>query len=27
MGHAMMLERGWEKVAVRIDEWLVAQGL
>lgn len=27
MGHAMMLERGWEQVAVRIDEWLVGQGL
>jgi non-heme chloroperoxidase len=27
MGHAMMLERGWEKVAGRIDEWLVEQGL
>jgi len=27
MGHAMMLERGWEQVAVRIDEWLTAQGL
>ncbi|MDR2207535.1 MAG: alpha/beta hydrolase [Azoarcus sp.] len=27
MGHAMMLERDWEKVAIRIDEWLVAQGL
>ena len=27
MGHAMMLERNWEKVAVRIDEWLTGQGL
>jgi non-heme chloroperoxidase len=27
MGHAMMLERDWEKVASRIGEWLVAQGL
>ncbi len=27
MGHAMMLERDWEKVAVRIDEWLIEQGL
>jgi len=27
MGHAMMLERDWEKVAIRIDEWLIAQGL
>jgi len=27
MGHAMMLERDWEKVAGRIDEWLVVQGL
>ncbi|MCL1825394.1 MAG: lysophospholipase [Betaproteobacteria bacterium] len=27
MGHAMMLEHGWETVAARIDEWLVAQGL
>ncbi|MDR0702067.1 MAG: lysophospholipase [Azoarcus sp.] len=27
MGHGMMLERGWENVAVRIDEWLCAQGL
>ncbi|MCL2875337.1 MAG: alpha/beta hydrolase [Betaproteobacteria bacterium] len=27
MGHAMMLERHWEKVAVRIDEWLIEQGL
>jgi len=26
MGHAMMLERGWENVAIRIDEWLTAQG-
>jgi non-heme chloroperoxidase len=27
MGHGMMLERSWEKVATRIDEWLIAQGL
>jgi len=27
MGHAMMLEQGWEKVAARIDEWLIEQGL
>jgi non-heme chloroperoxidase len=27
MGHAMMLERSWETVAFRIEEWLVAQGL
>lgn len=27
MGHAMMLERGWETVAARIDEWLIEQGL
>ena len=27
MGHAMMLERSWEQVAVRVDEWLTAQGL
>ncbi|MDR2924937.1 MAG: alpha/beta hydrolase [Azoarcus sp.] len=27
MGHAMMLERDWEQVAVRIDEWLAGQGL
>ncbi|MDR3213069.1 MAG: lysophospholipase [Azoarcus sp.] len=27
MGHGMMLERDWEKVATRIDEWLCAQGL
>ena len=27
MGHAMMLERSWEKVALCIDSWLVAQGL
>ncbi|MCL2589283.1 MAG: alpha/beta hydrolase [Betaproteobacteria bacterium] len=27
MGHAMMLERSWEKVAARIDEWLTEQGL
>ncbi|MDR1660869.1 MAG: alpha/beta hydrolase [Azoarcus sp.] len=27
MGHGMMLERGWETVAARIDEWLAAQGL
>ena len=27
MGHAMMLEKGWETVAARIDEWLTEQGL
>jgi non-heme chloroperoxidase len=27
MGHTMMIERGWEKVATRMDEWLVARGL
>ena len=27
MGHAMMLERSWEKVALCIDRWLVEQGL
>ncbi|MDR1462069.1 MAG: alpha/beta hydrolase [Azoarcus sp.] len=27
IGHGMMLERGWESVATRIDEWLGAQGL
>lgn len=27
MGHGMMLERDWEKVARRIDEWLGAQSL
>jgi non-heme chloroperoxidase len=27
MGHGMMLERSWEKVAIRIDKWLIAQGL
>jgi pimeloyl-ACP methyl ester carboxylesterase len=27
MGHNMMLEAGWQAVAVRIDGWLTAQGL
>jgi hypothetical protein len=27
MGHAMMLEAGWDGVAERIHNWLGAQGL
>jgi pimeloyl-ACP methyl ester carboxylesterase len=27
MGHAMMLDRGWQAVADRIINWLAAQGL
>lgn len=26
MGHGMMLERGWDQVAARIDQWLTEQG-
>jgi non-heme chloroperoxidase len=27
LGHTMMLEHSWEKVATRINEWLIARGL
>jgi len=27
MGHGMMLERSWRKVAGRIGQWLAAEGI